>query len=459
MASIDQSSDIEVSQEEIEKVSSPETLSIWGLAWPSILANILFAAVGIVGLKAVGALGTEALAAVGTGQRIFFVIQSLIMAVSTGTTALIARAYGSGNKNEGALVLFDSLWIGIALGVFTTFIGWIYGENILGLFGLNEQSKELAVDYLKYSMLFSAMFSASFIFGAALRAAGDAKTPLAIMIFQNIINVFLLIGLVNGSFGLPNLGVVGAAFAWGISFTIGTLICFFLWLSNLTIIKRPNFNSFNRNRIKLILKISTPATIEQGIFQFGLLIYFWIISLYGTAPVAAYNIGINILMLSFMIGQGFSIAGATLTGQFLGADNPKEAKRSGWRSTGLSIISMTFIGLTVAIFSEEISGFLINDPEVIRLTVIFVWFLGSMQPLMAIEFALGGSLRGAGDTKSPLIITMIGLVFFRLSVAFIFLVFNLPIEYIFSSLMIDYLVKAVLFSYRFNSGKWIKKLV
>jgi len=189
-----------------------------------------------------------------------------------------------------------------------------------------------------------------------------------------------------------------------------------------------------------------------------LLIYFWIISLYGTAPIAAYNIGINILMLSFMIGQGFSAAGATLTGQFLGADNPREAKRSGWKSTGLSIVSMTFIGLTVAIFSEEISGFLINDPEVIRLTVIFVWFLGSMQPLMAIEFALGGALRGAGDTKSPLIITMIGLVFFRLTVAFIFLYFNLPIEYIFSSLMIDYLVKAILFSYRFNSGRWIKKL-
>ena len=307
-------------------------------------------------------------------------------------------------------------------------------------------------------MLFSAMFSASFIFGAALRAAGDAKTPLVIMIFQNVINVFLLIGLVNGSFGLPNLGVLGAALAWGISFTIGTIIFFFLWLSKLTIIPFPKFNSFSTNRIKLILKIATPATIEQGIFQLGLLIYFWIISLYGTAPIAAYNIGINILMLSFMIGQGFSAAGATLTGQFLGADNPREAKRSGWKSTGLSIVSMTLIGLTVAIFSEEISGFLINDPEVIRLTVIFVWFLGSMQPLMAIEFALGGALRGAGDTKSPLIITMIGLVFFRLTVAFIFLYFNLPIEYLLSSLMIDYLVKAILFSYRFNSGRWIKKL-
>ena len=110
----------------------------------------------------------------------------------------------------------------------------------------------------------------------------------------------------------------------------------------------------------------------------------------------------------------------------------------------------------IAIFSYEISSFLVDDEEVIRLTVIFVWFLGSMQPLMAIEFAIGGALRGAGDTKSPLIITLIGLVFFRLAIALIFLLFNLPIEYIFASLMVDYLVKAILFAYRFNSQRWIK---
>ena len=196
--------------------------------------------------------------------------------------------------------------------------------------------------------------------------------------------------------------------------------------------------------------------MESGVFQFGLLFYFWIISLYGTAPSAAYNIGINILMLSFMIGQGFSIAGATLTGQFLGANNPKEAKRSGWKSAGLSIISMGVVGLLIAIFSNEISRFLVDDDEVVRLTVIFVWFLGSMQPLMAIEFAIGGALRGAGDTKSPLIITLIGLLFFRLSIALLFLFLNLPVEYIFASLMVDYLVKAILFAYWFNSGNWIK---
>ena len=440
----------------IESVSSPETLSIWGLAWPSILANILFAAAGVVSIKAVGVLGTEAVAAVGTGQRILFVIQSIIMAVSTGTAALVARAFGSGNYKEASQVLLDSLWIGSALSLLASLSMWFYGESIISFFGLDPESKKLAVIYIKYTMLFSITFSCSFIFSSALRAAGDAKTPLAIMIFQNLLNIYLLFGLVNGQFGFPKLGVLGASYAWGISLTAGTIIYLILWLSKKTIIPVPDIRGIIYERVKSIIRIATPATLESGVFQSGLLFYFWIISLYGTAPSAAYNIGINILMLSFMIGQGFSIAGATLTGQFLGANNPREAKRSGWRSAGLSIISMGFVGLLIAVFSNDISRFLVDDDEVVRLTVIFVWFLGSMQPLMAIEFAIGGALRGAGDTKSPLVITLIGLVFFRLSIALLFLLFNLPVEYIFASLMIDYLVKAILFAYRFNSGKWIK---
>ena len=333
---------------------------------------------------------------------------------------------------------------------------WLYGESIISFFGLDPESKKLAVIYIKYTMLFSAAFSSSFIFSSALRAAGDAKTPLAIMIFQNILNIYLLLGLVNGQFGFPEMGVVGASYAWGISFTVGTLVYVIMWFTKMTIIPLPSLHNFIYSRLRKIFKISLPATLESGVFQSGLLFYFWIISLYGTEPSAAYNIGINILMLSFMIGQGFSVAGATLTGQFLGANNPKEAIKSGWKSTGLSVISMGIVGLLIAIFSYEISSFLVDDEEVIRLTVIFVWFLGSMQPLMAIEFAIGGALRGAGDTKSPLIITLIGLVFFRLAIALIFLLFNLPIEYIFASLMVDYLVKAILFAYRFNSQRWIK---
>ena len=446
----------DIDNKSTEKVASPETLSVWGLAWPSILANVLFASVGVVALKAVGSLGTDAVAAVGTGGRIFFVIQSIMMAISTGTTALVARAYGAKRYQEASQVLYDSTLISMFLSFISIFIIWVAGEDLLGLFGLELEAKQLALDYLKVLILFSPTFGVSIIFGAAVRAAGDVKTPLFIGLIQNIINIFLLIGLVNGKYGFPELGVVGAAYAGGISFAIGSVLGLFVWVTKIITIPLPKLNSFSFSRFRELIRVSTPAGLEQGVFQLGLLLYFWIISLYGNAPIAAYNVGINILMLSFMVGQGFTVAGATLTGQFLGAENPKEAKRSGWRSAGLTMVSMGILGILLALASRPIAGFFVDDPEVIRLTVLFVWLLGIMQPLMALEFALGGALRGAGDTKSPLYIVSISLVFFRLTFAGVFAWFGFSIEYIFGSLIIDYVVKAILFTYRFESGRWIK---
>ena len=446
----------DIDNKSTEKVASPETLSVWGLAWPSILANVLFASVGVVALKAVGSLGTDAVAAVGTGGRIFFVIQSIMMAISTGTTALVARAYGAKRYQEASQVLYDSMLISMFLSFISIFIIWVAGEDLLGLFGLELEAKQLALDYLKVLILFSPTFGVSIIFGAAVRAAGDVKTPLFMGLIQNIINIFLLIGLVNGRYGFPELGVVGAAYAGGVSFAIGSVLGLFVWVTKIITIPLPKLNSFSFSRFRELIRVSTPAGLEQGVFQLGLLLYFWIISLYGNAPIAAYNVGINILMLSFMVGQGFTVAGATLTGQFLGAENPKEAKRSGWRSAGLTMVSMGILGILLALASRPIAGFFVDDPEVIRLTVLFVWLLGIMQPLMALEFALGGALRGAGDTKSPLYIVSISLVFFRLTFAGFFAWFGFSIEYIFGSLIIDYVVKAILFTYRFESGRWIK---
>ena len=446
----------DIDEESTEKVASPETLSVWGLAWPSILANVLFASVGVVALKAVGNLGTDAVAAVGTGGRIFFVIQSIMMAISTGTTALVARAYGARKYQEASQVLYDSMLISVFLSFISIFVIWVAGEDLMNLFGLELEAKEFALDYLKVLILFSPAFGASIIFGAAVRAAGDVKTPLYLGFIQNVINIFLLIGLVNGRYGFPELGVVGAAYAGGISFAIGSVLGIFVWVSKIITIPLPKLNNFSFGRFRELIQVSTPAGLEQGVFQMGLLLYFWIISLYGNAPIAAYNVGINILMLSFMVGQGFTVAGATLTGQFLGAENPKEAKRSGWRSAGLTMVSMGILGIVLALASRPIAGFFVDDPEVIRLTVLFVWLLGIMQPLMALEFALGGALRGAGDTKSPLYIITISLVFFRLTFAGFFVLLNFPIEYIFGSLIIDYIVKAILFTYRFESGRWIK---
>jgi putative MATE family efflux protein len=445
-------------QEESTEITHPETLSVWGLAWPPIVGNLLFASVGVISIKAVGTLGAEAVAAVGTGQRMVWVFQALLMAVMTGTTALVARAVGSKNMIEAAHVTRLAIGVSIALSLVTTLVIVLFAEKFIGIFGLDPVAQELAVTYLTISILFIPFMAIGMVIGAALRAAGDVKTPMYIGIFTNIIAIYLLLGLVNGQYGMPKLGILGAALAMGISFTIGAAIQLYLWLANKLVVPLGKAGSFTKERLRQLITISYPAGIESFVFQFGMLSFFWIVAMYGTEEVAAYNIGVNILMLSFILGNGFSVAAATLSGQFLGASDPVAAYKSGYQAAGMTMLAMSLSGLLLAFFAEPIAWFFIKDEEVVKFAVIFVWIFAMAQPFMALEFSLGSTLRGAGDTRSPLVITIIGLLIIRVPIAFLLYYLEMPVQWIFATLIIDYFVKGILLITRYRSKRWMKVL-
>ena len=445
-------------QEESTEITHPETLSVWGLAWPPILGNLLFASVGVISIKAVGTLGAEAVAAVGTGQRMVWVFQALLMAIMTGTTALVARAVGSKNMIEAAHVTRLAIGVSIALSLITTLVIVLFAEKFIGIFGLDPVAQELAVTYLTISILFIPFMAIGMVIGAALRAAGDVKTPMYIGIFTNIIAIYLLLGLVNGQYGMPKLGILGAALAMGISFTIGAAIQLYLWLTNKLVVPLGKAGAFTKERLKQLITISYPAGIESFVFQFGMLSFFWIVAMYGTEEVAAYNIGVNILMLSFILGNGFSVAAATLSGQFLGASDPDAAYKSGYQAAGMTMLAMSLSGLLLAFFAEPIAWFFIQDEEVVKYAVIFVWIFAMAQPFMALEFSLGSTLRGAGDTRSPLVITIIGLLLIRVPLAFLLYYLGMPVQWIFATLIVDYFVKGILLITRYRSKRWMKVL-
>jgi len=445
-------------QEESTEITHPETLSVWGLAWPPIVGNLLFASVGVISIKAVGTLGAEAVAAVGTGQRMVWVFQALLMAVMTGTTALVARAVGSKNMIEAAHVTRLAIGVSIALSLITTLVIVLFAEKFIGIFGLDPVAQELAVTYLTISILFIPFMAIGMVIGAALRAAGDVKTPMYIGIFTNIIAIYLLLGLVNGQYGMPKLGILGAALAMGISFAIGATIQLYLWLANKLVVPLGKAGSFTKERLRQLITISYPAGIESFVFQFGMLSFFWIVAMYGTEEVAAYNIGVNILMLSFILGNGFSVAAATLSGQFLGASDPVAAYKSGYQAAGMTMLAMSLSGLLLAFFAEPIAWFFIQDEEVVKFAVIFVWIFAMAQPFMALEFSLGSTLRGAGDTRSPLVITIIGLLVIRVPIAFLLYYLEMPVQWIFATLIIDYFVKGILLITRYRSKRWMKVL-
>ena len=405
-----------------------------------------------------GGLGPDAIAAAVTGQRVTFILQAVLTGVLAGSTALIARNWGAKNKEEAGIFFTRTVQLVLFIALITSIIIWHFAEPLVTFFGLKGDALTLSIEYLRSIAPFYIAFGCGLGLITALRAVGDVKTPMIIGVIMNLFAIFFMLVFVNGWLGFPEYGVRGAALGIGLSFLIGAILLIVFWLSNQLPVKYSSIFTLDTYRVKEIFKVGLPAALEQVIFQGGITAFLILVALYGTEAYAAYGIGVQILSFSFVIGFGFSIAGATLVGQHLGAGDTDQARRAGWGAMRLSIVSMTFFGILITLFAEPLARFMIDNDEVVRLSVIFIWLLGSMQPLMAIEFSLGGALRGAGDTKTPLMITLTCLLFIRVLLALIFYMLDASVEIIFSTLVADYIVKGFLYVARFRSNKWMQAM-
>lgn len=431
---------------------------VWSLAWPTIITNLLFASSSIIAIKVVGGLGQDAVAATITGQRLSFILQAVLMGILSGTTALMARHWGAKEPEESSKYLARTIQLTLSFSIVFSFLLWFYAEPLIAFLGLKDNALVMSVIYLKYLAPFLPFLAIGLSITTGFRSIGDVKTPLIISLVMNVIGVSFMVVLTHGYLGFNNYGVYGAAIGNGISFICGAVLSMIVWRMNLVKAKYSSLFVLDVKRIKKIFEVGFPSALEQVIFQLGINAFLIIVAQYGTTAYAAYGVGIQILAFSFVIGFGFSMAGASLVGQHMGAGDNIQAKRSAWSGMKLSIVFMTIFGAFIIFFAEPIVGFLINDADVIKLTVIFIWIMGSLQPLMAVEFSLGGALRGAGDTRSPLFITLTCLLFIRVLSALVLLYIGAGIEMIFATLIADYFVKAILFVKVFRSEKWMEAL-
>ena len=439
-------------------VSDPrsERPGIWSLAIPSILGNLSYTVVGMVQTKFVGELGAQALAAVGAGQRVFFAMQAVLMAVSAGTTALVARAWGAGDYDEAGRVTMASLALAGGFAVLVTIVGMFYAEHVASVFGLDPETLTMAADNIRWLCIFNVAFAVNFIMSASLRASGDAWSPLWISGGVNLVNVPLLYVFIFGKHGFPAMGVAGAAIAAGISFSLGGLVLLGLWFGQRFRVKHVSSGWWRKERLRQLMNIGYPAAVEQVVFQAGFFIFLMLIgNYYGTEAFAAYNIGANLLMVCFTVGFGFSIAGSTLVGQHLGAGDHAGATASGWRAMRLAMVSMGVLGAGVFYYAYDLAYFFIgDDPLTVEYTVQMAQIMAAIMPLMAVEFAIGGALRGAGDTRFPLMATFLGLIGMRCSLAAIATYLGVPVFWVYAALIGDYALKGVMLLWRFRKGRW-----
>jgi len=435
--------------------SQSTSRNVWRLAWPTIVSNLLFTTVGFLHIKIVAQLGTTAVAAVTTGHRVFFLVQAILMGVSVASTALISRSWGAQQVRQAELVSWTSLVLSVALATALTIPILFAPEAIAGLFGLDDETTALAASFIFWLGLFNVFAAVNMMLGTALRATGDVITPLWFLLLSSVLNVTLAYLLAFGTGPLPQLGVAGVSLGGSFGAALVTVAFLVFWWRGNFILKPPKPVAVDWAGFRQLITIGAPSVLEQLIVQLAFLAFFAIVAHYGTAAYAAYGIGVTLVAFSIVIGFGFGIATATLVGQQLGAGQPELAVMAVSRSLRMSLAAMIILSILLCWFAEDLASFMIDDPQVIHLTIVFIYIIALAQPLMACEFTLGGAFRGAGDTRFPLIATFCGIILGRLIPALTFLLLGLSVNWIFLVMLFDYGIKAVLLIHRYRSRRWL----
>lgn len=427
------------------------------LAVPAIVEQVLMTLVSMVDMMMVGSLGAGAIAAIGLSNQPMFTAQALFSAVSVGNTALIARLMGARDVKGANHAARQSFMLAMVMsGLLTTFV-LAAAPHIIAFMGAEPDVAPMGIAYTRivgFSLLFSL---SSLILNGVLRGAGDMKTPMRVNITANLINVVGNYLLIFGKFGLPQLGVTGAAYST--LFSRFVALCMVLWVffSGRFMLRfhykdswRPDFEV-----IKRIFRVGLPASLEQVIMRMGMMLYARTVSGLGTVAYAAHQVAINIEGLSFTPGMGFAMASTTLVGQSLGADRPDLAKRFGLEARKIAMILMGSVGVILFLLPRQLMSLYTSDPNVIRLGVMCLRIIALVQPMMASNFVMMGSLRGSGDTRFVMVATLAGIWCVRLTLA-IFLVKHLGLGLMgaWIAMSLDQLTRGTLAYLRFRQGGW-----
>jgi putative MATE family efflux protein len=300
------------------------------------------------------------------------------------------------------------------------------------------------------------------MFESALQAQKKTRAPMLITLVITLEKAVLNFGLIFGMFGLPRLGLIGAGVATVAAHATGMTL--YLLVARIAgagglVVTFGLADVSGILRIALeVLRVALPAILERFIMSLALLTYFAILSDYGTAAVAAYAIGVRLLSFSWVPGLGFATAASTFVGQALGASDPVGAKRVGRRAVLLAVLLMTGLGALCMILREPLARVFTHDEQVIANLLPFMTMLAVAQPFMGAHFTLGGVLRGAGDTITPLIGAGVGNWVFRVPLAFLYAKgLGLEIAWVWSALIADHLTRMTINGQAFLRGRWARR--
>ncbi len=374
------------------------------LAMPIMGTSFLQMAYNLVDMIWIGKLGTQSVAAVGTAGFFMWFSFSLMLLSQIGAEVNVAQSIGAKNYNNANVVVKTAIYMTIIVGVVYGCFLILFKTNLVSFFNLGDSYVEgLAHNYLSIVAIGMPFTFFNALISGVYNGAGRSKFPFKVNSVGLVLNIILDPLFIFGM----DLGVNGAAYA-----TISSQIFVsILYITNIIIKNRP-YEAFRLNEkpsfiiCKKILKVSLPVSVQNGLFTIIAIFVARIIAVYGTTAIAVQKVGVQVEAISYMTAHGFATALSAFTGQNLGANKIARIKR-GFKVAGFIMGGFGLLTSMVLYFGAGvIFKFFIDEPEALKMGIVYLQIIGLSQFFMCIEITMAGGLNGLGKSLPPAFISI-----------------------------------------------------
>ena len=426
------------------------------LSIPMILEMSMESLFAVVDVYFVSLLNdNDAVATVGLTESVLTLIYSLAMGLSMGATAMVARRVGEKNIKAAGIAAMQAIYIGLGLSFVITVLGIFFSEDILQLMGASEVLIENNAGYTRWMFRGNITIMLLFLINGIFRGAGNASIAMRALLIANGLNMLLDPILIFGFGPIPAFGVEGAGIATNTGRGVGVLFQLYHLFRGKGLIKLQAGAAVMWNIIWRLIKVSAGSTGQFLIGSASWIFLMRILSDFGSTAVAGYTIAIRVIVFAILPAWGMANTAATLVGQNLGAGRPDRTEKSVWRTAFLNMIFLALITVLFFSFSGPIIHLFTDDGQVLKNGIRCLQIVSVGYVFYAYGMVVGQSFNGAGDTRTPTLVSFFG-----------FWIFQIPMAYalanwlgagttgVFTAIPIAEALMAISYVLIFRQGKW-----
>ena len=439
---------------------------IFALAWPTMLEQMMQTAVQYIDTAMVGSLGTQATAAVGSTTTINWLVGSSISALGIGFLTFIAQAFGAGEREKAAKITSQAALTVIVVGTVATVLTLSLSPFIPGWMQVDESIRPLASQYFFVLYLPMLPRTATIIFGTALRAAGDTKTPMRVGVWVNLINVILnflliyptrMVEVFGLSFAMPGAGwgVTGAAAASAAAFAAGGVWITLAFWRHPVISPRGQSLKPDMQVLRPCLKVALPNMLQRFGTSLGYVAFAAMINSIGEVATAAHTIANTVESAFYIPGYGMQTASATLAGNTLGAKDNRRMKDLTRMILLVEVLMMIVSGGLLFAFAPNMMRLFSKNPQVIALGATVLRMVAVSEPFYGVSIIIEGLMQGVGRTVTPFLFNVSGMWGVRIVGTFICIhLLGMGLVSAWACMIAHNMLLFVLFTLHYKRGKW-----